>query len=80
MAREFLFAGIRGDRRGERVWYHVVSLPNPFDPSLFRWRSGQRYTIPELIDPTEEEKIRNAPPPPEPDDPLDKYIVVTPRA
>jgi hypothetical protein len=62
--------------RGGR-WRVVMSRPDPWRPG-YRWRDGQCYTAPELVDPAEEERVRRAPLPPEPDclPRVGDYIVV----
>jgi hypothetical protein len=58
------------------IWHVVMSSPDPWDPSLHRWRDGHRYTVPELVDPEHERRVNEAPSPAPPDDTLDRYIVV----
>jgi hypothetical protein len=57
-------------------WRVCVSIPDPIVPSLYRWRDGCRYTIPELVDTEAERRLVHAPRPPEPEDALACYIVV----
>jgi hypothetical protein len=58
-----------------RKWFTVVSIPDPFDETLYRWRSAERCIMPELVDPAAERRLSRAPysPPPERES---EYLIV----
>jgi hypothetical protein len=61
-------------------WRVVVSIPDHWGGmACYRWRSGERCVIPELVDRAAERRLAHAPPPPPPPDPLDRYLVVRAR-
>jgi hypothetical protein len=57
-------------------WRLCVSTRDAFNSSRYRWRSGERCTIPKLVDFCAERRVRDAPLPPPPRDPADDFTSV----
>lgn len=58
--------------KGKRVkrdgrWYTVASCPDPLRAGLHRWRDGQAYDRPELVNWDDEGRANTAPIPSEPE-------------